>query len=93
MLRNINIRMRLLLGFGVVVMFLIIVGVLSIQKITMVHKLQDTFYKHPFTVVDSLRGAHAYIIKMQLSEKEAPGNATQLLRFTHSQAHDKRREK
>ncbi|MFA7348326.1 MAG: methyl-accepting chemotaxis protein [Desulfurivibrionaceae bacterium] len=65
MLRNMKIGRRLLLGFGVVVLFLVAVGVVAILKIGTIQQLHQTFYQHPFTVVHALDSAHVHIMEMQ----------------------------
>jgi len=70
MLQNISIRSRLLAGFGMVVLFLIVVGLFAVLKIRSTQELTKELYDHPFTVIDSLRGAHTHIINMHRLMKD-----------------------
>gem|GEM_PF-374414 len=71
MLQNMNIGRRLFFGFGIVVLFLVAAGMLAIGKIDFVHTLQQTFFEHPFTVVNALGAAHIDITKMERDVQSA----------------------
>ncbi|TAL18543.1 methyl-accepting chemotaxis protein, partial [bacterium] len=71
MLQKISIGTRLLLGFGLVVLFLFAAGIMAIRQIETVQELHQTFYEHPFTVINSLRDAQTRIAKMHHDMDEA----------------------
>jgi methyl-accepting chemotaxis protein len=70
MLNKFKIRSRLIAGFGIVVLFLILVGVLSLQNLSAQANLLSEFYDHPFTVTDSIHKVSEYIIRMHRSMKD-----------------------
>ena len=71
MLRNFRIRTRLLAGFGIVVLFLITVGTISLRNITEQRKILAEFHEHPFTVTNAIREAQENVIKMHRGMKDA----------------------
>jgi len=71
MLRNFRIRTRLLAGFGIVILFLITVGTISLQNINEQRKILAEFHEHPFTVTNAIREAQENIIKMHRGVKDA----------------------
>jgi methyl-accepting chemotaxis protein len=66
-----NIRLRLLLGFGNVMALLVVVGVFAAYRVDLVHDMADSLYNHPFTVMDSLHEADTHVIKMHRGMKDA----------------------
>jgi len=71
MLRNYKIRTRLLAGFGIVVLFLIAVGIISLKNLAEQQKILTDFHEHPFTVTNAIRKAQVHIIKMHRGVKDA----------------------
>ncbi len=71
MLRDLRIRTRLMAGFGVVVMFIVIVGVVSLVNLTEQRRLLDNFYEHPFTVTNAMREAQEHVLRMHRGMKDA----------------------
>jgi len=71
MLRNFKIRTRLLAGFGTIVLFLVIMGIVSLNNMAEQQKLLTELYDHPFTVTNAMRNASANIIKMHRGVKDA----------------------
>lgn len=71
MLRNFKIRTRLMAGFGVVVLFLVVVGVISLMNYAKQGRMLDDFYEHPFTVTNATREANGHIIRMHRGVKDA----------------------
>ncbi|HBG04430.1 MAG: chemotaxis protein [Geobacteraceae bacterium GWC2_58_44] len=71
MLNNLKIRSRLIAGFGIVVLFLILVGGLSLKNLVAQGNLLSDFYEHPFTVTNAIREVDANIIRMHRSMKDA----------------------
>ena len=71
MLRNYTIRTRLLAGFGIVILFLITVGAISLQNINEQRKILAEFHEHPFTVTNAMRNAYVNIIKMHRGVKDS----------------------
>ena len=70
MLSRLKIRSRLLAGFGLVVLFLILVGVLSLKNLVEQGNLMTEFYDHPFTVTNAIREADAQIVRMHRAMKD-----------------------
>jgi len=71
MLRNFRIRTRLLAGFGIVVLFLVTVGIVSLHNLDEQRKILAEFHEHPFTVTNAIREAHENVIKMHRGMKDA----------------------
>jgi len=71
MLRNFRIRTRLLAGFGLIVLLLIAVGVVSLRNLAEQRKILANFYQHPFTVTNSIRGVQEQVIRMHRGVKDA----------------------
>jgi methyl-accepting chemotaxis protein len=71
MLRDLKIRTRLLAGFGIVVMFLVIVGVFALANLAEQRKLLTEFHAHPFTVTNAVREAQENILRMHRGMKDA----------------------
>lgn len=71
MLRNFRIRTRLLAGFGILVLFLITVGTISLHNINEQRKILKEFHEHPFTVTNAIREAQENVIKMHRGMKDA----------------------
>jgi methyl-accepting chemotaxis protein len=71
MLRDLKIRTRLLAGFGVVVLFLVVVGMISLKNLTDQRKILGEFYEHPFTVTNAVREAQENILRMHRGMKDA----------------------
>jgi len=71
MLRNYKIRTRLLAGFGIVVLFLIAVGTVSLHNLSEQRQILAEFHEHPFTVTNAIREAQKQIIIMHRGVKDA----------------------
>jgi methyl-accepting chemotaxis protein len=67
MIKNIKIRTRLFIGFGMVFVFLIVTGFFSLQKMRVLFKLNSDIYNHPLAVSKVIHETHDYIIKIQRS--------------------------
>jgi len=70
MLSNLKIRSRLLAGFGVAVLFLVLIGALSLKNLAAQGNLLAQFYDHPFTVTNAIHQVDAHIIRMHRSMKD-----------------------
>lgn len=70
MLKNIKIRTRLFIGFGILLVFLVVIGLFSQQKMRALAKLNSDMYNHPLTVGRAVREANIHIIKIQRSMKD-----------------------
>lgn len=71
MLRNFKIRTRLLAGFGTIVLFLVVMGIVSLKNMAEQQQLLTDLYEHPFTVTNAMRNAYVNIIKMHRGVKDA----------------------
>ncbi|MBJ6725307.1 HAMP domain-containing methyl-accepting chemotaxis protein [Geomesophilobacter sediminis] len=70
MLSNFRIGTRLLAGFGVVVLFLLVMGIVSLRNISEQRTLLAEFHEHPFTVSNSMRRAELNILMMHRGMKD-----------------------
>lgn len=70
MLSNLKIRSKLIAGFSIVVLFLILIGGLSLKNQATQGNLLSMFYDHPFTVTNSIHQVDAHIIRMHRSMKD-----------------------
>ena len=70
MLSNLKIRSRLIAGFGIIVLFLILTGALSLKNLAAQGDLMGEFYDHPFTVTNATRQVDAQIVRMHRSMKD-----------------------
>ena len=70
MLSNLKIRSRLIAGFGVVVLFLVLIGGLSLRNLAAQGELLTNFYEHPFTVANAIQDVQEHIVRMHRSMKD-----------------------
>jgi len=70
MLNNLKIGARLGVGYGIIVLALLVVSVFTISEIRTLTGLTDQLYAHPFTVRTALGTAQTNIIKMHRSMKD-----------------------
>ncbi|UFS69602.1 methyl-accepting chemotaxis protein [Geomonas sp. RF6] len=70
MLNNFRIRTRLMAGFGIVVLFLLIGGVISLKNQKELSTFMGELYNHPFTVTSAMRDAESHIIRIHRSMKD-----------------------
>lgn len=70
MLNNLRIRSRLIAGFGIIVLFLILIGALSLKNLNAQGDLLSQFYKHPFTVTNAIHQVDTHIIRMHRGVKD-----------------------
>jgi len=70
MLNNHKIRSRLIAGFGVVVLFLVLVGAISLKNLAAQRDLLTEFYDHPFTATSAINNVQVQILKMHRSVKD-----------------------
>ncbi|MBU1566731.1 MAG: methyl-accepting chemotaxis protein [Proteobacteria bacterium] len=80
MLKNANIAMRLAVGFGVVVLLLVLMSVFTRIKMGSLAGLTTLLYEHPFTASTHLISAKTNIIKMQRDIRDVllANNSTEL---------------
>ena len=69
-LQNLKIRTRLFLGFGIIIILIVVMGILSYQQINQLWFNTDQMYKHPFKVSNTVRDIRADIIAMHRSMKD-----------------------
>jgi methyl-accepting chemotaxis protein len=70
MLNNLKIRSRLIAGFGVVVLFLVLIGGISLRNLAAQGALLTEFHDHPFTVTNAISDAQEHIIRLHRSMKD-----------------------
>ena len=70
MLSNLKIRSRLFAGFGVVVLFLVLVGAVSLRNLAAQGDLLTDFFDHPFTVTNAIQDVQEQIVRMHRSMKD-----------------------
>ncbi|GFO69804.1 hypothetical protein GMLC_33830 [Geomonas limicola] len=70
MLGNLKIRSRLIAGFAVVVLFLILVGGISLRNLVAQGDLMTRFFEHPFVVTSSIQEVQEQIIRIHRSMKD-----------------------
>jgi len=71
MMDKLQIRTRLLAGFAVIVMIMIITGLFALNRLNFLAGLTSDLYEHPFTVRKSVRDATLDFIKMHNKLKDA----------------------
>ena len=70
MLSNLKIRSRLMAGFSVVVLFLLLIGAISLRNLAAQGERLNEFYDHPFTVSNAISDAQDHILRMHRSMKD-----------------------
>lgn len=70
MLGNLKIRSRLIAGFAVVVVFLILVGGISLRNLMAQGDLMNRFFEHPFVVTSSIQEVQEQIVRIHRSMKD-----------------------
>jgi methyl-accepting chemotaxis protein len=70
MLSNLKIRSRLIAGFSVVVLFLILIGAISLRNLAAQGHLLTEFHDHPFTVTNAISDSLEQIVRMHRSMKD-----------------------
>jgi len=70
MLSNLKIRSRLIAGFSVVVLFLVLIGALSLRNLKAQEELLSNFLEHPFTVTNAIQDVQEQILRIHRSMKD-----------------------
>jgi methyl-accepting chemotaxis protein len=70
MLSNLKIRSRLIAGFSVVVLFLVLIGGISLWNLAAQGHLLTEFHDHPFTVTNAISDSQEQIVRMHRSMKD-----------------------
>jgi methyl-accepting chemotaxis protein len=71
MLDKLNIRTRLLAGYAIIIVIMIITGIYALNRMNFLASLTTELYDHPFTVRKSVRDATLNFIKMHNKLKDA----------------------
>ncbi len=71
-LKNTKIGYRLVLGFGMVIIITILIGLIANININRMWLITENMYKHPFTVSKAVRDIRTNIIAMHRSMKDVP---------------------
>ncbi len=69
-IRNLNIGVRLALGFAIIVAFSILIGIIALQNISTATKATENMYMHPLTVSNAVRDIKTNIIAIHRSMKD-----------------------
>jgi len=67
---NLTLRKKLMLGFGIINLLIILVGIYSLSQINLLGGLTAKMYNHPLTVTRASLQAEVNIIKMHRSMKD-----------------------
>ena len=70
MLSNLKIRSRLLAGFGLIVLFLVFIGGISLRNLASQGALLTEFHDHPFTVTNAISNVQEHILRMHRCMKD-----------------------
>jgi methyl-accepting chemotaxis protein len=70
MLSNLKIRSRLIAGFSVVMLFLVLIGALSLRNLSAQENLLSNFLEHPFTVTNAVSSVQEQIVRIHRSMKD-----------------------
>ncbi len=70
MLDKLNIRSKLFVGFGIVLFFLIVLGLYSVNRMNMLSELTNKLYKHPLTVSNAVLEADIAIHQIHKAMKD-----------------------
>lgn len=71
MWKNVRIRTRLFIGFGVLLVLFIVTGWFSLRGLRTVANLSTELYEHPLLVSNAVRDVHIDILKIQRSLRDA----------------------
>ncbi|MEZ5670936.1 MAG: MCP four helix bundle domain-containing protein [Thiotrichaceae bacterium] len=70
MLNNLRIGQRLLIGFGSIMLFLILISVAAIYQSYTLSGLTQDLYEHPYTVGHAMQEVRLRITKMRSAVKD-----------------------
>ncbi len=70
MLSNLKIRSRLIAGFSVLLVFLVLIGALSLKNLAAEGRLLSEFYEHPFAVTNAIQQVDTNIARMHRGMKD-----------------------
>jgi len=70
MLNNLKIKYRLIAGFGVLLLFLVLLGLVSLRNLAAQGSLLNQFFEHPFTVSSAVQEVQEQIVRIHRSMKD-----------------------
>ncbi len=70
MLQNMKIRTKLFISFGILIIFLVFVGLFAVLQMSTLSNLTTKLYNHPLTVSNAVRDVNINIVKMHRSMKD-----------------------
>ena len=70
MLQNMKIRTKLFASFGVLIIFLVFIGLFAILQMAILSNVTTKLYEHPLTVSNAVRDVNINIVKMHRSMKD-----------------------
>jgi methyl-accepting chemotaxis protein len=70
MLENIKIRNRILLGYGVILVVFVVIGIFILNKVNALSTLASELYDHPLTVSNGIREIEADVIRIHRDMKD-----------------------
>ncbi len=70
MLENIKIRNRILLGYGVILVVFVVIGIFILNKVNALSMLTTKLYRHPLAVSNGIREIEADVIRIHRDMKD-----------------------
>ncbi len=70
LLRNFRFRTKLFIGFAIVILFSVVIGIISILQLNKIHSRTELIYKHPLAVSNAVRDINTCINGMHRSMKD-----------------------
>lgn len=71
MWKNVKIRTRLFIGFGILLILFILLGWFSIRELRHVSAITEEIHDYPFLVSNAAREINSYLLKMQSGMRDA----------------------
>ncbi|MCV6638662.1 methyl-accepting chemotaxis protein [Candidatus Albibeggiatoa sp. nov. NOAA] len=69
-IRNLRIRTRLMLSFGIIMLFILTLSTYAIFQMQVLSDTTNKLYRHPFTVSKAVRDVHINIVRMHRTMKD-----------------------
>ncbi|MEK7990457.1 MAG: methyl-accepting chemotaxis protein [Thiotrichaceae bacterium] len=69
-MKHLRIRTRLMLGFSIIILFILIVSIYAIFQMRVLSDTTNKLYRHPFTVSKAVRDVNINIVRMHRTMKD-----------------------